>query len=112
MNTAASIRDHLPWPPLEMVEAEFLLHLLMSLLAHPSRLDGGGDHLRCRVGRQIAEICQLVGRPRTPARPEDVIHLITKEIAGTICAAIGGVWRDVRDTDEHYVYSIALQNEP
>ena len=23
-----------------------------------------------------------------------------------------GKWRDVRDTDEHYVYSIALQNEP
>jgi len=23
-----------------------------------------------------------------------------------------GEWRDVRDTDEHYVYSIALQNEP
>lgn len=25
---------------------------------------------------------------------------------------IGVVWRDVRDTDEHYVCSIALQNEP
>lgn len=30
----------------------------------------------------------------------------------SFCAVIGGEWRDVRDSDEHYVYAIALHSPP
>ena len=33
--------ESLPGPSLEVVKTEFFLHLLVSLLANPTRLDGG-----------------------------------------------------------------------
>ena len=36
-----------------MVEAEFFLELLVSLLADPARLDGRGQCLEAGVGRQV-----------------------------------------------------------
>ena len=41
----------LPGSPLEVVEAEFLLHLLMRLLANPSCLYGGGQSAQIGRGR-------------------------------------------------------------
>ena len=32
-----------PGSPFEVIEAKFLLELLMGLLAEPTRLDGGGE---------------------------------------------------------------------
>ena len=40
----------LPGPSLEVVEAEFLLQLLMGLLANPSCLDGGGQTAQVHPG--------------------------------------------------------------
>ena len=40
-----------PGSTFEVVEAEFLLELLMRLLADPSRLDRGGERLEGRLGR-------------------------------------------------------------
>ena len=48
--------EPLPGSPLEVVEAKLLLHLLMRLLADPSRLDRAGQALEWRVGGQVGEI--------------------------------------------------------
>jgi len=52
----------LPGPPLEVVKTEFFLQLLVSLLANPSRLDGGRE--RAQFGRcwQIGEIVFILSR--------------------------------------------------
>jgi hypothetical protein len=46
----------LPRSPLEVIEAELFLQLLMSLLADPAGLDGTGQLLERCVGGQIAEV--------------------------------------------------------
>ena len=52
----------LPGSSLEVVEAEFLLELLMGLLADPSRLDGGSQGAQLRPGGQVGEIVFLLSR--------------------------------------------------
>jgi hypothetical protein len=42
-----------PGASLELVEAKFLLHSLVGLLAGPSGLDGGRQFLKARVGWQV-----------------------------------------------------------
>src|SRR4051812_588936 len=45
-----------PGPALEVAEAEFLLQLLMCLLAGPARLDRGGQPPQRGPRRQVAEV--------------------------------------------------------
>jgi hypothetical protein len=45
-----------PGPPFEVIEAEFLLELLMRLLADPASLDGCRQPSQRRARREIAEI--------------------------------------------------------
>src|SRR3712207_933659 len=45
-----------PGAPLEVAQAEFLLELLVRLLADPARLDGSGQGAQRRPGRQAAEV--------------------------------------------------------
>lgn len=42
-----------PGAALEVVEAEFLLHLLVGLFADPAGLDHGGELLEGRIGGQV-----------------------------------------------------------
>ncbi len=42
-----------PGTAFEVVEAEFLLHLLMGLLADPARLDCSGQLLELGIGGQV-----------------------------------------------------------
>ena len=60
-----SIGDHghqrvamkpLPGSPLEVIETEFLVHLLVRLFTHTARLDGWGEHGEVGIGRQVREI--------------------------------------------------------
>src|SRR6516162_11462220 len=80
-----------PRSPLEVIEAEFFLELLMRLLADPARLDGPGELLRRRVGRKIGEIVfALTGRTVLADHP----HLFTGQmlrahVADSLCRAIG-----------------------
>ena len=46
----------LPGSSLEVVKAEFFFHLLVSLLANPSRLDGGCQGAQVGLRRQVGEI--------------------------------------------------------
>ena len=52
----------LPGSALEVIEAEFFFHLLVSLLANPSRLDGGRQGVQIRLCRQVGEIVFLLSR--------------------------------------------------
>src|SRR5262249_31249942 len=52
----------LPGSPLEVIETEFLFQLLVSLLANPSRLDGGGQGAQVRLRRQVGEVVFLLSR--------------------------------------------------
>src|SRR4051812_32174947 len=45
-----------PGPALEVVETQFLFELLVPLLAHPARLDGGGEGAQRGARRQVAEV--------------------------------------------------------
>src|SRR6187200_444992 len=54
----------LPGSPLEVIETEFFFQLLVSLLANPSRLDGGRQDAQVRLRRQVGEIVFLLsGHP-------------------------------------------------
>jgi len=60
-----------PGSAFEVVEAEFLLELLMRLLTDPPRLDGGGQHLERGIGRQVRQVVFLLsGRPALADEPD------------------------------------------
>src|SRR5262245_31360059 len=46
----------------EVVKTEFFFHLLLSLLANPSRLDGGSEVAHVSLRRQIGEIVLPLSR--------------------------------------------------
>src|SRR3954469_16219010 len=50
----------LPRSSLEVIETEFFFQLLVSLLANPSRLDGGRQGAQVRLRRQVGEIVFLL----------------------------------------------------
>ena len=50
----------LPGPSLEVVKTEFFFHLLVSLLADPTRLDGGCQGAQVGLRRQVGEIVCLL----------------------------------------------------
>ena len=51
-----------PGSSLEVIKTEFFFHLLVSLLANPSRLDGGRQGVQIRLCRQVGEIVFLLSR--------------------------------------------------
>jgi len=52
----------LPGSPFEVVEAKFLFHLLMGLLANPPCLDGNSQTAQIGRGRQVGEVILLLSR--------------------------------------------------
>ena len=76
-----------PGAALEVVEAEFLLHLLMGLLAHPARLDGGCQRNEAGRGRQVGQV--VFGFPLSPALAHDP-HLLTRHVLGRPAADLLG----------------------
>ena len=52
----------LPGSPFEVVEAKFLFHLLMRLLANPPCLDGNSQTAQIGRGRQVGEVILLLSR--------------------------------------------------
>src|SRR6187549_2095750 len=54
----------LPGSSLKVIETEFFFQLLVSLLANPSRLDGGSQGAQIGLRRQVGEIVFLL--PRHP----------------------------------------------
>ena len=54
--------EAVPGSSLEVIKAEFFLHLLVSLLANPPRLDGGRQGAQVCPRRQVGEIVFLLSR--------------------------------------------------
>src|ERR1700756_3220130 len=52
----------LPGSSLEVIETEFFFQLLVSLLANPSRPDGGRQGAQVHLCRQVGEIVFLLSR--------------------------------------------------
>ncbi len=52
----------LPGSPFEVIEAEFLFHLLMRLLANPPCLDGSSQSAQIGRSRQIGEVVLPLSR--------------------------------------------------
>ena len=52
----------LPGSSLEVVKTQLFFHLLVSLLANPSCLDGGRQGAQLSLGRQVGEIIFLFSR--------------------------------------------------
>ena len=52
----------LPGSSLEVIETEFFFQLLVSLLANPSRLDGGRQGAQVSLRRQVGEVVFLLSR--------------------------------------------------
>jgi len=74
-----------PGAPLEVVEAELLLHLLMGLLAHPARLDGGRQLSQRNPGRQVGQIVFALARRPPLAHepgflPRHVLLALVKDV--------------------------------
>src|ERR1700752_4514796 len=55
----------MPRPPLEVIESEFFLQLLVRLLTDPARLDGSGEHRERRVDGQVGEIVFMLATGAT-----------------------------------------------
>ena len=54
--------EALPGSSLEVVKTEFFFRLLVSLLANPTRLDGGCQGAQVGLRRQVGEIIFLLSR--------------------------------------------------
>ena len=52
----------LPGSSLEVVKTEFFFHLLVGLLANPTRLDGGCQGAQVGLRRQVGKIVFLLSR--------------------------------------------------
>ena len=84
-----------PGTAFEVIEAEFLLELLMGLLADPARLDGGRQRLQGRVGRQVGEIVFVLACRRALADEPD---FLAWQVLLAVVDALRGA---VRDADPH-----------
>src|SRR5215207_3826954 len=62
-----------PGSPFEVIEAKFLLELLMGLLAQPARLDGGGEDFQRRLGRQVREVVLVLACRTALAHEPDLL---------------------------------------
>ena len=80
-----------PRSTFEMVEAEFLLELLMSLLADPPVLDRSGELSERCPGRQVRHIVlPFSTRPPFPNEPDLVAgHALHAIVAHPVLVAVG-----------------------
>ena len=83
--------ETLPGPALEVIEAEFFLHLLMGLFANPARLDGGSQRFQINIGRQVGEVVfpfaggsQFTDKPGVFAR-----HVLLALVMDALRRAVG-----------------------
>lgn len=96
------IRDHrhermtvkaLPGSSLEVIETEFFFQLLVSLLANPTRLDGGRQGAQVGLRRQVGEIVFLLSRhPVFADEPgllpgQMLLALVPDSLWGSVCYA-------------------------
>ena len=79
-----------------MVEAEFFLELLMSLLADPARLDGRGERLQIGFGGEVGQIVFLLAG-RAPLADEPGFfpgHMLHALVADALRRPVGDAHAD------------------
>ena len=79
-----------PRSTFEVVEAEFLLELLMRLLTDPSGFDRGGKRFEARIGWQVRHIVFLFARRPAFADEPDLVarHALHTIVAHAVLVAI------------------------
>ena len=83
----------LPGSSLEVIETELFFQLLVSLLANPSRLDGGRQGAQVRLRRQVGEIVFLLsGHPVFADEPgllpgQMLLALVPDSLWWSVCYA-------------------------
>lgn len=83
-----------PGAALEVVEAQFLLHLLVGLLAHPACLDGGGELREGGSDRQVGQIVfALARRPPLAHQP----GLLSRHVL--LALVVDALGRPIGDAD-------------
>ena len=83
--------DAMPGPSLEVIEAEFFLELLVSLLANPARLDRCGQRLQVDVGGEIGQIVFLPAGGAPLANEPDLFawHVLHAFVADPLRRTVG-----------------------
>src|SRR5262245_13652755 len=81
----------LPGSPLEVVKTELLFHLLVSLLADPTRLDGGCQGAPVGLRRQVGEIVFLPSRHPVFANEPSLIpwQMLVNHIPDPLRGSVG-----------------------
>ncbi len=92
-----------PGSTFEVIEAEFLLELLMSLFANPSGFDRGGERFEARVGWQVGHIVFLFARRSAFADKPDLFarHALHAMVAHAVLVAIGDTNATRREETRH-----------
>lgn len=83
--------ETLPGAALEVVETEFLLHLLMRLFTDPARLDGSRECFERSVGGQVRHVVLLLSAQSSfPDQPNLLAwHALNAIIGHPVLVAIG-----------------------
>ena len=86
----------MPGAAFEVVEAEFLLELLMRLFVNPSRFDCRGERLETGVGRQVGKIVFALARGATLANEPGLLawHVLRALL-------MDALWRTIGDPHAH-----------
>src|SRR5437667_12251395 len=80
-----------PGSSLEVIETKFFFQLLVSLLANPSRLDGGRQGAQVGLCRQVSEIVFLLSQqPVVADEPgllawQLLLALVPNSLRGAVC---------------------------
>ena len=88
-----------PGPTFEVIEAEFLLELLMRLLTDPSGFDRGGELLQACICWQVRHIVFLLARRPAFADEPDLVarHALHTIVAHAVLVAIRNANRSSRE---------------
>jgi hypothetical protein len=80
-----------PGSAFEVIEAEFLLELLMRLFANPSGFDRGGERFEARIGWQVGHIVFLFARRSAFADEPDFLarHALHAIVAHAMLMPVG-----------------------
>ena len=90
----------LPGSSFEVIKAKFFFHLLMSLFAYPSRLDGGSQGSQVGRRRQVGEVVFFLSRhPMFADEPSLVARQIAGSINGCLPVSIGPCALDLLDDE-------------
>src|SRR5215831_5336995 len=90
----------LPGSSLKVVKTEFFFHLLVSLLANPTRLDGGCQGAQVGLRRQVGEIVFLLSRHPVFADEPNLIpwQMLVSLIPDPLCWSVGDPYPDSGET--------------